>query len=495
MANQVEIIKNRFDKLIQIYQGIITDNTEIEPLKEIMNIVLEHRDNSSDFCKIIKKHLKKEDTPLPFKSRIFHIIDSLFKSDAAEYYIKHLSKYLYDTIKECFTFGNIDDRVLLFKIFYTWKYIIPSNLFQKIYTDLKIDDFKEYFNKNYPGKIEKYDEYNIKLKEKFGNNNFQQNEIMNKNKINNNLNIEEPKNVKPKKLLTKKRKNNTPSLPENENTIIKKSPIMNAMNNPILPNINIPQNNMIDNANLLMQSGKLSLNELKLYRFLTSSQKKINKNLHFFSSIAKYYNDTFINDNYSEIPNKFQEENNNEQNYQIMRKRMREKLFIETNKNNCVICGFKSLFYLDLIQHLDIHFYCNYLKKEGKNLFRKKANNKNNWIYGDGGKNTKNKNLEIDTEERKKNGITLVNLIFYRNMMNNNLINISNEQEEDDEEFMYPINDENRKVCHYCGDEFKKVFSAKYNYWFYNKVVVINDEKKKFLAHQDCFEELAKKFK
>ena len=80
-------------------------------------------------------------------------------------------------------------------------------------------------------------------------------------------------------------------------------------------------------------------------------------------------------------------------------------------------------------------------------------------------------------------------------MMNNNLINISNEQEEDDEEFMYPINDENRKVCHYCGDEFKKVFSAKYNYWFYNKVVVINDEKKKFLAHQDCFEELAKKFK
>jgi hypothetical protein len=95
---------------------------------------------------------------------------------------------------------------------------------------------------------------------------------------------------------------------------------------------------------------------------------------------------------------------------------MREKLFIETNKNNCVICGFKSLFYLDLIQHLDIHFYCNYLKKEGKNLFRKKANNKNNWIYGDGGKNTKNKNLEIDTEERKKNGITLINLKMMKNL-------------------------------------------------------------------------------
>ena len=187
-----------------------------------MNIILEHKDNSSDFCKIIKNHLKKEDISLPLKSRIFHIIDLIFKSDAAEYYIKHLSKYLYDNIKECFTFGNIDDRILLFKIFYTWKYIIPSDLFQKIYTDLKIDDFKEYFNKNYPGKIEKYDEYNIKLKEKHVNNNIQQHETTNKNKINNNLNIEEPKTVKHKKLLNKKRKNNTPSLPENENTIIKK---------------------------------------------------------------------------------------------------------------------------------------------------------------------------------------------------------------------------------------------------------------------------------
>jgi len=29
--------------------------------------------------------------------------------------------------------------------------------------------------------------------------------------------------------------------------------------------------------------------------------------------------------------------------------------------------------------------------------------------------------------------------------MNNNFIKINNEQEEDNEEFMYPINDENRK--------------------------------------------------
>ena len=58
---------------------------------------------------------------------------------------------------------------------------------------------------------------------------------------------------------------------------------------------------------------------------------------------------------------------------------------------------------------------------------------------------------------------------------------------------MCPINDENEKRCHYCGEDFEKIFSTKYNYWFYNKVVVVIDEKNKYYAHQACFEELSKK--
>ena len=59
---------------------------------------------------------------------------------------------------------------------------------------------------------------------------------------------------------------------------------------------------------------------------------------------------------------------------------MKEKLFQETNKNNCAICGFRTLFYNDLIRHLDIHFNFNYLEMEGKNIYRKNGNNKNNTI-------------------------------------------------------------------------------------------------------------------
>ena len=240
----------------------------------------------------------------------------------------------------------------------------------------------------------------------------------------------------------------------------------------------------------------VSPNEIKLFIFLSNNQKKLNRNLPFFSSIAKFYSEALFDEKYSDNnSNQFKIINNNEEAYQEIRKKMKTKLFQETSKNNCDICGFRTLYYNDLVQHLDIHFYFNLLEMEGKNLFRKKASNKNNWIYGNNGKNLKNKNLDIGIGDKPQKCGTLENLIFYRNMMNNNFIKINNEQEEDNEEFMYPINDENRKKCHYCGDDFKKIFSTKYNYWFYNKVVVVIDDKNKFLVHQACFEELAKKFK
>ena len=146
MSNQLEKIKKELDDLIKLYQGVIvTDNPNIEPLKEIMNIIIENRNMRNEFCKIIKEHLKNDDTK--FKIRLFHIIDSLFKSEVGDIYIKNLSEYLYDNFKECFTIGDFDDRVLLFKIFYTWKYIIPNDLYELIKNDQKLDDFKAIFMK------------------------------------------------------------------------------------------------------------------------------------------------------------------------------------------------------------------------------------------------------------------------------------------------------------------------------------------------------------
>ena len=419
MSNQLEKIKIEFNNLIRIYQGVLEiENPNRDILKEIMNITLEYRNNYMDFCKIIKEHFIKDDTKI--KIRLFNIIDSLFKSDVGDLYINQIKNNLYENFKECFTVGDFDERVLLFKIFYTWKYIIPNDLYELIKTEEKLDDFKIIFMKKFPGKIKKYDDYNNQVKQT--------------------------------KLLGKKKKPYNLFLPLN-----------------------------------------VSPNEIKLFIFLSNNKSKLSKNIPLFSSIAKYYSESLFEEKYSDNFSHFKAINENEEIYKEIRKRMKIKLFQETIKNNCAICGFRTLFYNDLVRHLDIHFNFNLLEMEGKNLFRKNAWNKNNWIYGRGEKNLKNKINEIDS--KNQNDGTLENLIFYRNMMNNNLIKINNEQEEDNEEFMYPINDDNRKICHYCGDDFKKIFSTKYNYWFYNKVVVVIDEKNKFLAHQACFEELSKKIK
>ena len=420
MSNQLEKIKIEFNNLIRIYQGVLEiENPNRDILKEIMNITLEYRNNYMDFCKIIKEHFIKDDTKI--KIRLFNIIDSLFKSDVGDLYINQIKNNLYENFKECFTVGDFDERVLLFKIFYTWKYIIPNDIYELIKTEEKLDDFKiTIFMKKFPGKIKKYDDYNNQVKQT--------------------------------KLLGKKKKPYNLFLPLN-----------------------------------------VSPNEIKLFIFLSNNKSKLSKNIPLFSSIAKYYSESLFEEKYSDNFSPFKAINENEEIYKEIRKRMKIKLFQETIKNNCAICGFRTLFYNDLVRHLDIHFNFNLLEMEGKNLFRKNAWNKNNWIYGRGEKNLKNKINEIDS--KNQNDGTLENLIFYRNMMNNNLIKINNEQEEDNEEFMYPINDDNRKICHYCGDDFKKIFSTKYNYWFYNKVVVVIDEKNKFLAHQACFEELSKKIK
>ena len=164
----------------------------------------------------------------------------------------------------------------------------------------------------------------------------------------------------------------------------------------------------------------------------------------------------------------------------MIKQKIDSKLFKEI-KNVCAICGFRTLYYNNLTEHLDIHFNVNYLQMEGKNLFRKIGHNRNNWIYGDNNKIYKN-----------KIGYSLGNLLYYKNMMNNNLVKINKEEEEDNEEFMYPIYQDNKRICNYCGDKLKKIFSSKYNYWFYNKVIEIQDDKK-FLVHQSCYEEMIKK--
>ena len=175
-----------------------------------MKIIKEYNSNYIDFSKIIEAHLSKDDTKL--KIRLFHILDAIFKSELGELYLKELAKHIYKNFKECYTMGDFEERVLLFKIFYTWKYVIPKDLYKLIEKETKIDDFKEIFMKKFPGGINKYDDWNNNNREKYANRFTDKKAIPkededDKNVNNNNiLSINPPKKVKTKKLIGKKNK-------------------------------------------------------------------------------------------------------------------------------------------------------------------------------------------------------------------------------------------------------------------------------------------------
>ena len=609
---QLEEIMNSFNKYINIYVGLlIPENNNYDEaylLSRIGDIALKNRIYSNELCNIIIEHLNKDE--IQYKIKLFNIIDSLFKSVGKDY-INKICNHLFVSFKQCFTRSDFNERILLFKIFYTWKYLVPKTVLDNIGNALKLDEFKKTFIKNYPGKIEKYDDYNNKMrlkiesmnndKEIMNNNNInisKKNNTQNipkkiisekkykediyQNDINNNLNY--PINLslnKPKKkktaILSKKRKSSQDKSLEGNLSTNKVKKISNPLNNNNLINNNVnntsleasniinmsnsnnnsnnnnnnngndlfinlnnlnniplslllnsginlsaltnslsnlnnintisssqnnipirPQNqqqqqqliqnillNMITNKNTLFNSNQNqvqpSIIEYKIYQFLTLTTTKLNINLRFFSSLAKYYNESLQERDNIDIKCKFEDIYNNEA-YKLIRQKIDNKLFKDIKKNVCAICGFRTLFYNNLTEHLDIHFNINYLQMEGKKLFRKIGHNRNNWINGDNSKNYKN-----------KVGYTLGNLLYYKNMMNNNFVKINKEQEEDNEEFMIPIYEDNKEKCYYCGDEFKKIFSTKYNYWFYNKVIPLIEEKNKYLIHQNCYDEMIKK--
>ena len=616
MSLSLEDIKILFNKYISIYIGSDTQNQNYNDdylRNKIIKIAYDNKAHYIELSKIIINLLNKVNTDC--KIRLFDIIDFLFKSEAGDY-VSQLTNYLYDNFKECFLASeNLDERILLFRMFYTWKYIVPKNITDKIRKDLNMDDIREICQKNYPDKLKKCEEFNESLKKKL----IKKNNAINANN-NSNINIKkefkEDKNTKDNKIqidkkikileekekeiknnnknimigkkrgsshdkssdansITKKKTKikvdnkkiipsnfNIPNIPvPNQNNNINNPIILpsninnnininnNNMNNninmnnginmnnismnnninipqipqlPIIPqtqnninNINNPNNIFINNnpntipnvinqnnaqqnvaqaimniirnfSNTKLQQG-ISTIEFVIFHFISESNIKIDQNLRFFSSLAKFFNESVKNKDTVFVKCEYEDIYKNPE-YQQILQNVNNSLFNNIKKNICAICGFRTLYYNKLTEHLDIHFNINYLEKEGKNLFRKKGNNRNNWINGDNNinKNTKNYLNEIR--------YTLNNLLYYKNMINNQLVTINNlQQEEENEDFMYPIDDNNIRNCELCGDEFKKIFSTKYSYWFYTEIVKVKDEKTKLIVHKTCYDEMVKK--
>lgn len=471
-----ELIKQAFFKYFNLYLGKLNpEKVYIEDnlLCNIIDIAVKNPQFQKDFSNIIINSLLHDE--ICFKRKVFPIIDSLIKK--MDVYLNDICQHLEQPFIDCFFSRelSLEDRDVLFKIFYNWKYIIPDDLFQRINIKCNIDEYKKDFSKRFPEKIQRY-EIELSRRET-------QRKMNSLTKHNNNINIKEQNKVLPitktfqedqsiNKISKKKKKEKKE---KKEKTFLNKkikppqtieqslSILGEILNTPINPKLN-------ENNNLI-----ISPNEIKIFNLLVYTNVKLDINCRLFSSLAKYYNEITLKKNDIHLKT-LEDLYNQKEEFKKIKQNVESKLFGQ--KNFCSICGFRTMFYENLTRHLDIHFYYNYLEMYGKNVYRKIGNNKKNWITG-------NKNNMNDS-------LTLGHLLYYKNVMNDKQIKMSNEHEVENEEFIYPINEEIKEKCNYCGDDFIEVFSSKYQYWFYDKVVQVRDENKKVLFHQDCYEELVK---
>ena len=315
--------------------------------------------------------------------------------------------------------------------------------------------------------------------------------------------------------------NNNPIIPQQQNNMFINNPANNIANinpNNNLNNLNLPGNpnhinynanniqlkntNYTNNLNILtsnnteIQNSAISNNSNTpsglnfLNSFISKSNSQIDEKLPFFSSLTKWFYDSLTEDN---PLNEIKKDNKKIKNiYDILKikdfsekesyldlfKRVLNSLFVDI-RNICSICGYRTNQYKKFIEHLDIHFHINYIKKNSqkKDLYRRESCSKHSWVtntvsnYSNYLNSNKNENV---------NSLSTLNSVLYyltdsENHLNFNKNNYNSTESENNENMIFPVQEKEIK-CIYCKEEFKKKYFNKYHFWFYINVNKLNYE-------------------
>ncbi len=174
--------------------------------------------------------------------------------------------------------------------------------------------------------------------------------------------------------------------------------------------------------------------------------------------------------------------------YKDLFKKVHNALYSDI-KNVCSICGFRTSQYKKFVEHLDIHFHINYIKKNSqkRDLYRRESCSKNSWITStDTNLNLANaSNLNLNKNENLNQISTLNAVLYYLNdseiHLNANKNSPNTAENETNENMIFPVQEKDMQ-CVYCKEEFKKKYFTKYHFWFYINVNKLNYEELKMLS-------------
>jgi len=236
--------------------------------------------------------------------------------------------------------------------------------------------------------------------------------------------------------------------------------------------------------------------------FISKSNIQLDEKMPFFSSLAKWFYESILEDNpLNEIKKDNKKINtlydllkikdfSEKESYKDLFKKVQNSLYSDI-KNICSICGFRTSQYKRFVEHLDIHFHINYIKKNSRkrDLYRRESCSKNSWITNtDNNLNLPNTNLNLGRNENINLISTLNSVLYYLNdseiYLNTNKNNTNNVDSEGNENMIFPIQERDLQ-CIYCKDEFKKKYFIKHHFWFYINVNKLNVDELRMLNHSN----------
>jgi hypothetical protein len=236
--------------------------------------------------------------------------------------------------------------------------------------------------------------------------------------------------------------------------------------------------------------GGVILNELT--SFIENSNKKLNEGVPLFQAISSFFLQSIPNPLTQVLASSTElktpldllkiKDFNDKDSYRKYLKVSVDSLYRDI-KNSCSMCGFRTILHYKFVEHLNIHFHINYSKRNSqkKVLYRKESMSKGSWISSTSCTSTGvvNTNSTISAVLYYVNDIEL--------LVNNNSTNQNQENIQENEKFLFPVDQKKQAKCSYCGEEFRKKFINKYHYWFYLSVVRVDNTED--LVHESCLDE------
>jgi len=240
-----------------------------------------------------------------------------------------------------------------------------------------------------------------------------------------------------------------------------------------------------------------------LNSFISKSNVHLDYKSPFFSSLAKWFYESISEDN---PLNEIKKDNKKiksvfdllkikdfteKESYKDLFKKVLNSLYSDI-KNICSICGYRTSQYRNFVNHLDIHFHTNYIKKtsQKRELYRREACSKSSWITNtDSNLNLANANILSSSKNDNLNILSSLNAVLYYLSdsdihLNSNKNNINTNDSESNENMIFPVQDKVIR-CIYCKEEFKKKYFTKFHYWFYINVNKLNFEELKTLSQNN----------